>query len=388
VKADQPENSLVLRILFVDDKLDSVQSAMDEVGNRFQPNPSIKHVTFGEAQSSIKRFAPHVVVLDLREDATGDLPTEVGEEKVLNFVWDHRFCPVVIYSAFPDELVDKDKGNHPFVKTVKKGSQSERAVADYASEFVPYIEALESVNAEINNVMNRSLREVSGRIFSAIEPKDERTEHLTRSVRRRVAAKMDEKLSSGNGPKLAAWEHLLCPPVSTQLLTGDILVAKDANADAPESFRVIVSPSCDLVREGNRQPKVTEVLLAKCKPVTRLLGDAGLSADAKPDKVKSAIRPALTQGYSQSCLPLPELKGVFPSMVADFRSLELASLDEIGDGSTTKYRRVASLDNPFRNHVAWAYCQYAARPGLPDRDFEAWTGEIVSQITPKATGDQ
>jgi len=63
-------------------------------------------------------------------------------------------------------------------------------------------------------------------------------------------------------------------------------------------------------------------------------------------------------------------------MVADFRRLELINISQIGDGET-EYVRVASVDNPFRELVAWAYILCAARPGLPDRDFDAWVEEVV-----------
>ena len=375
-----PTASFDLRILFVDDNPSSVQPAIDEIKLRFQ-NPQARQVSFDDAQATIRKFAPHLVVLDLREEATGDLPVEAGEAKVLNFIWDHRFCPVVVYSAFPDQLVDTDKTKHPFVKLVKKGAQSEVVVADHVRDFVPYLEALDEVANEVGRVLNHSLREVAEGVFTTTTAAAERQEHLTRSVRRRVAAKMDERLTSGAGPKLAAWEHYLCPPVAVHLLTGDVLIQNDGDPNSPEAFYVILSPSCDLVKEEKREPKVDYVLTAKCKPVSRLLEDAGLSANTKAAKVKERIKPVLTQGYGPSCLPLPALKGVFPAMVADFRSLELLSIKDLGDTTDCKYRRVASVDNPFRNLVSWAYGQCAARPGLPDRDFDSWAEEFIAEPT-------
>lgn len=62
-------------------------------------------------------------------------------------------------------------------------------------------------------------------------------------------------------------------------------------------------------------------------------------------------------------------------MAANLRKLELIAVDEIVD-----YERIASLDSPFREMVSWAYMQIAGRPGLPERDFDAWYKEICDAL--------
>ena len=66
-------------------------------------------------------------------------------------------------------------------------------------------------------------------------------------------------------------------------------------------------------------------------------------------------------------------------MTADFLRLELIDLDRIGTGDK-EYLRIASVDNPFRELVAWAYVLNAARPGMPERDFESWAEEIIKAV--------
>ena len=66
-------------------------------------------------------------------------------------------------------------------------------------------------------------------------------------------------------------------------------------------------------------------------------------------------------------------------MTADFRRLDLINLDQIGSGNE-EYLRIASVDNPFRELVAWAYILNAARPGMPERDFESWAEEITAAV--------
>ena len=95
---------------------------------------------------------------------------------------------------------------------------------------------------------------------------------LTRSARRHVAARMDDALSLG-GPSLKSWEFYLCPPVCGHLLTGDILRHRDGDPDDPQSYVLVLTPSCDLATSETRNPKVSAVLVSCCAPVKRLLSD-------------------------------------------------------------------------------------------------------------------
>ena len=71
---------------------------------------------------------------------------------------------------------------------------------------------------------------------------------------------------------------------------------------------------------------------------------------------------------------------MLPHMLAELRSLELIELNRIAlDGDSRdehKYRRVASIDSPFRELVTWCYLHVTGRPGLPERNVDAWATEI------------
>ncbi len=59
-------------------------------------------------------------------------------------------------------------------------------------------------------------------------------------------------------------------------------------------------------------------------------------------------------------------------MTACLRDLELIGVDRVAaSGEAGKdYRRICSVDSPFREQLAWAYLQIAGRPGVPDRDLD------------------
>jgi CTP synthase len=82
-------------------------------------------------------------------------------------------------------------------------------------------------------------------------------------------------------------------------------------------------------------------------------------------------------------MSLPELPGLIPHLSLDLRDLDLIDLGQIGNRGTAgiTYERVATIDSPFREQMAWAFLQIAGRPGLPDRDFSATIEGIVAALS-------
>ncbi len=366
---------MTMRILLIDDAPESVEVLSDELRAQL-PGCDCETVGFGQAESRLDTHDPHVVVLDVLQ-GTGADAEPVGF-KTSSYIWEKKFCPLVYYTAVPDQVGEDAHANHPFVCVIKKGANSEKEVLTRIQQFTPHISALEDVGREMRRAMNGALREIAPRIFEKISDEAERGDALVRLARRRVAAKMDDALSSG-GANLMPWEFYLCPPVVEHLLTGDIIRKRLGGKEDPTSYAVILTPSCDLAN-----PKVAQVLVSRCKGADRLLQDLSLKdvQKWKADHTKRLLS-VLRQGYAQSCMPLPALPGEFPPMAADFRTLELVDLVQIGDGDE-EYTRIASVDDPLRELVAWAYMLAAARPGLPDRDFDAWAKEII----PATTGEE
>jgi len=359
----------------VDDEPDSVEPLFAEI--KKLPDAKAFIVGFEEAEEAIESRDPHIIVLDIFRGR----PTE-GDAPGLStceHIWDKRFCPLVFYTALPERLGEDARLNHPFVKVEKKGSGSEGRVMERIREFEPHVSALNQATKEIRWALNRALREVAPRIFGNVRDGAQIQDALTRSARRRVAAAMDQELSTG-GPNLKSWEHYLCPPTTLgHPLTGDIIRKRTGDRNDPSQYAVVLTPSCDLVSAAGRRPKVSKVLVAQCKDVHRLLQELSPADRENLEERTRRLRAILTQGHGYSCLPLPALPGEFPSMAADFRDLKLIVFTDIGDVDK-EYARVASVDSPFRELVAWAYVLSAARPGLPERDFDSWVEEIVAAL--------
>ena len=360
----------MLTVLFLDDNAASVEEVIDTVGEKHE-DWSLNHFQFDEGKTKIRVMRPDMIVLDIWDG----LPQESYPEgrDILRMLWDHQFCPVVVYSA--DDEVVEDYKRHPFVDGVQKGQGSDEEVLEKLEKFLPHVAALRKAEEAVLDTFSSAMKDVAPFVFEHYSDAQQQSDAVVRAGRRRVAALMDEPLPDET--KIAAWEQYLSPPVSTDIQLGDILMKEGATSDDPDAFRLVLTPSCDLVSSEERPPKVSHVLVAKCTSPRKGLGKLGLR---NVTNTSTLLRRALlTQGYEGSILPLPRLAGKIPSMAADFRDLELIQFDDIGC-SNKPFCIIASIDSPFRELVSWAYLQSAGRPGLPDRELDSWSQEIVDAM--------
>ncbi len=363
-----------MRILLIDDQPDNVQAVLDEITQKLTES-LCKVVNFDNTKADIESHNPQIIVLDLLK-GTGAEKESIGFETHA-YIWGTRFCPLIFYTAAPELVTEQAAANHPFIRVVKKGADSEVLVLQCIQDFEPHIRALDDAEKEIRSAMNGALRDIAPRLFESVKDDAERNEMLVRSARRRVAARMDEDLLTGSAASkgLKSWEGYLFPPVVEHLLMGDVIRKRKEDGKLASSYAVVLTPSCDLVRTEKRNPKVSRVLVSCCTTVDRLLQDLNIQKWKSSDRGK--LQSLLTTGYAQSCLPLPALPGVFPPMAVDFRNLQLIDIANIGNADE-EYERVASVDNPWRELLAWAYMLSSARPGMPDRDCETWADEIIA----------
>ena len=149
--------------------------------------------------------------------------------------------------------------------------------------------------------------------------------------------------------------------------------------DNPESYRVVLSPSCDLQKDESRSRKPLEkILVVSCVNINQYLSYKNLSKSTPENEFKTNLPSSLSNTGSERFIPLPGLKGIIPNMACDLKRLEMIPYDNIGKDK--EYSNVASIDSPFREAITWAYMQVNCRPGLPDRNFDLWTQQIWEEI--------
>ena len=360
------------RLLFVEDDPKSVEPVIAYL-ERKSGGYRCEICDFNGMTGKMDEFRPDVIILDLLEDGGSAERKPVGNEK-LRDIWKQRFRPVVIYSAQTDALEEGEWSGNPFVQAVQKGIGSETKVEEAIGLFMPHVEALNESEAFINQSLIHSMRDVAPYVFEEFSDISDRKDAFLRLTRRRLAALMDD---SGKSGRLASWECYIYPPAGDSIRLGDVLMKREGNKEDPNSFRVVLTPSCDLVCQTDRKAKVDHVLVAKCIPTQSGVRIMSQIAQMKQNEFLEKIdKMVLSQGFYQRLIPFPILKGQIPLMMADLKDLELLPFEGVADGAGSMFARVASIDSPFRELISWAYMHTACRPGLPDRDFEKWMKEI------------
>ena len=357
----------MIEVLFVEDEVDYIKPILDYIHRKAQ-DVKCTISEFDNAEEKIRSLRPNIVVLDLMEGPMSDNNKGFA---YLDFIWEQQFCPVIVHTGFSDVF---EGSENPFVQLIKKGQDSPENLLEAIRCFEPHVRSLKEVDEHIRESFAFALRDVAPYAFDTFEEVKQRNDAIIRAGRRRLAALMDEH--PGEGQVLASWEQYLCPPISEDILLGDVLKKTDKEGTDPSLFRVVLSPSCDLVSSGGRKRKVDEILVAECCSTKRGLELMGLG-NIGVRKLKNLLDSTLSRGYFDTFMPLPALRSRIPTMLVNLRALELIPFCDVGSESE-RFQRVASLDSPFRELVSWAYMQVTGRPGVPDRDLESWRDEFVA----------
>ena len=359
-----------MRVLIIDDD----QAVREELRSTLSENEQhweVDHRDFGGLEETLLHFRPDLLVLDLLGDQVG--AQQVPGNEAFNEIRKTWFCPVVVYSAYA-QMQDFE---HDLVETVEKGSGSDLTVLQHLREFVPRANMIRCVHRDFDVRIREALRDsveaLSKQTRNEVEGVQD--EDVPRAVRRLVAARVDAR-DSGEG-KLKAWERFIVPPLGDHLLTADLLKLKRSNGSGDETdFRLVLTPSCDLVPRGTDPPTAKHVLVACCERLERLG-----TVDLKPgksltSKQKDRLQSIITEGMADKMFPIPEFVGTVPMMVANLGRLELIEWP-VDD----KFERVASTDSPFREMVVWAYLRVTGRPGLPEIDVDGWLENLSDWLS-------
>ncbi len=367
----------MLTVLMIDDDEEITETVRDEAeanieGIRFIVETG--ETCFDKTDEHIKLHRPDILILDMFRGRPVD--DNVDGQKAWKSLWATRFCPVVVYTAGFDRLDPPIPAGHPFIRYLEKGDGTDITVVEHIKEFAPTATALRSAEVEVERVFQSVLRSVAQFAFDHTDDAATRTSMIVRAARRRVAAMMDETISDDERG-LLGWEQYLVPPIGNSLLMGDVIQVTGAAKDDPSSYRVVLSPSCDIQQE---RCKVEKVLLAECTKGSDYVVCGVRVTD--PKKVRDRLPIALNDAQARGFVLLPSLHGRFPPLAVNMRALDLVAPDQIGQAGEEDYAysRVVSVDSPFREQIAWAYLQISGRPSVPNRDHSETVEELLSQL--------
>lgn len=360
-----------MKVLVIDDIPDSVKGILDSCDENGWDK---KLSDFDEAYTSIMEFDPDVIVLDWRQDAD---QVDTGEN-ILDKIWNITFRPVVLFTANAAVIDIKSKlEKSNMLHMIEKGDET--PVIQFLKEMSIFSSELSSYRQNLSNALIESLNSIE---YLKRESDIEQSS-IGYTLSKRTSAYFDNQFISELSP---CWVQYLCPPISDCLCVCDIIrvkteVDKMDDLGEPEEYKIVLTPSCDMVHAPQRAPKVTHALCANCS-AKEAFHDMDLSKDPKQRNIES-VKKKLNSGYNRNLVPLPGFSNVIPYMTADLKKLELLPLNEIAPNRSSitqdsTHYRVASICSPFREQIVWAHLQNSCRPGVPDRKTELWAKELLT----------
>jgi response regulator of citrate/malate metabolism len=347
---------------------------------------------FKAGMEQLSQIGPDVLVLDIFEG----LPQDGKKEGVPIFqkqVWGQYFTPVIFASASRETDLMEFSETHPLLHYIVKVEEDVvHKIVEHIKKFLPFGEGINKIRTTIlsdtKKITQQALTETAPHtLLGSLNP-DDHIALLESATRRRLAALLRLKSEEENKP-IFAWEQYLYPsPITSHLLTGDVLVSTAENTLDPCNYRVVLSPSCDLA-----QCNIEAVLVGKCVPLKDRFSKIQFSKVR--GKAKNSLSSILTHAQLDGYVVLPAYSNLIPSLAVSLRDLELLEIKEAATGrikvvssdeTESEFIRVASIDSPFREQIAWAYLEIACRPGIPDRNMDAWTNEILDHLAQKDKG--
>lgn len=379
----------MLSILMIEDDEAIIETIREQIDEHMPGAKFYQYTRFSEGCEAIAEIRPDIVISDWFEGEPQN-PTPEGQ-RVWDILWLHWFCPIVFYSVYAEELETSDeiRSQHPFVRRVQKGGGSQVLVRAAVLEFVPHADAIRSVMQELDAARNATVRDVAEAIFDSSHADAEKPKVFSRAMRRRVAAALDDAQLCGTDQMLP-WEQFLFPPISDHAMTGDLIRETARSADNPKAYRIILTPTCDLVRRADGHCTASRVLVAKCEAPKRFLRAGARAYDEITDEqLRNAVSAALNDPQRAGLVVLPECPTVSPLMIADLKKLELIAEAEIGNRADEgkPFTRVASIDSPFREFfVTWSQLQISCRPGVPPRNMSETVEQFAQIWSNRTTG--
>lgn len=354
-----------MKILFIDDQPENVAPAMDALK---ELGYECSNHSFSDIPECVKKIQPDIVILDLML-GTSD-PEGAAGKRTYQEIWDTRFCPVIIYSANAEMFEDE----HPLVHKVTKGRKSVDKIKEKIQLVKPCVDGIIAVKQDIDTVLNITLRDLAPYIFKDEHRKISKPEAIQYMGRRRVSAHMDSCPSLRD--KLIPWEQYIIPPLDESLRFGDIIWKRGTNKEDPQNYRLVLTPSCDLVRGREQTPKVETVLCAKCQ-----ITNDDFFKKIGTKKQKGKLDSLLNQGFVREYIFIPGFPNFIPAMVANLKTLELIRYSTIKNKEEegVEFIQLASVDSPFREQMSWAFMNTGCRPGTPNRDNNIWEDQYLKQ---------
>jgi CheY-like chemotaxis protein len=357
------------RILVVDDdpqigrQVKERADLLDEnAAYRLQVIPTER---FDHALQLLEATAFDLLIIDVRlGHGEADPDNEIGV-RILKEIQARRFIPTIFYTGLP-ALV-----NHlttALIRVVEKTEGIERLLA-VAGELIatklPHLNR--ALLAHVQRVQAGYMWDFVAEHWTALAAERDGltlayllARRLSASLTASQIGNLAEALGHApaelpQGDNVHAAEYYLIPSlVDAPSLAGDIY------AFAEGRYRVLLTPSCDLV-----QKKCEFTLWADCTPLSEASEYKAWAADKGNKNKEGLLRALLRNNRNKQPDRYFFLPGAYtvPDLVVDFERLSHTPYDQLDQS-----QRIASLDSPFVELLLSRFARFFGRLGTPDLD--------------------
>lgn len=363
-----------MKLLIIEDVRRDVEGIVDH----FTEKEWIVEVKdFSSVLGFIDEFDPDIIVLDKKEDVSGD---ESRGESVFSVIWRNGFRPTILFSGLAESFVVdeefKSLAVEPLFVKIPKGD--EKPVIDHLTYLEDIVPSISNFRKKLNIALINSAAAIST-IKNATEGVDnDIVEYLFTS---RISQYFNEPIIEKSLP---VWAQYISPPIGEQLFMGDILVELDENREHSDTsrFAIVLTPSCDLAR-ASESAKVLVAINCSFSSIDDNFGATLGKTSSSYTKRKDRMVSVINQGYKNSKVFLPRAKGVIPDLCFDMKNLEIVEHHSIGfmrnhTDTMKRWIRLLSLSSPYRERISWAYLSTGCRPGVPTLDADRWVDEVFN----------
>lgn len=365
-----------LRILYIEDDKDNREELI-ELSSDWEIN-DCKIIIEGEESFEIatKRICNegfHMVILDLYKGRAGDGGEMLGLT-TLEDVKSHIFVPIIFYSG-NTSAVRELKSQVIGVATKGEGMDKLKdEIKRLTSHGLPFINEniYEFINHKIKEYFWGTIQE-NNTIFKPDDKDHSLGYLLLRNICNSLSRDNIYKILGNNSiaeDKVHPMEFYIYPRNDdAEYENGEIVVNNETN-----DVYIILTPSCDFIlrydkKNGCHYRKANNILLAKADPLTitqeysQYQRKFQQQNNAKDERNK--LSKVIESSKDERHFFLPGTPFI-ENRVVDFQDNMVVTYEDL----TSKFTRLAKLDNPFAQSMTASFIRYYNRIGFPDIDTE------------------
>ena len=366
-----------LKILYIEDDKDNREELIELLSD-WEIN-DCKIIIEGEESFEIatRRICEdgfHMVILDLYKGRAGDGGEMLGLT-TLRDVKSHIFVPIIFYSG-NTTAVSNFKSQVVGVATKGDGGIDElkNEIGRLTSHSLPFIN--ENIHAFINGKIKEYFWDIIQENNTTFKPDDNDhslgyllLRNICNSLSRDNIYKILGDVSIAED-KVHPMEFYIYPRNDdAEYENGEIVVNNETN-----DVYIILTPSCDFILRYDKKNdchyrKANNILLAKADPLTitqeysQYQRKFQQQNNAKDERNK--LSKVIESSKDERHFFLPGTPFI-ENRVIDFQDNMVVTYEDL----TSKFTRLAKLDNPFAQSMTASFIRYYNRIGFPDIDTE------------------